>query len=157
MRYYNDLINGLISEGIAPVVTLYHWDLPQPLQDLGGWPNKEIAVYFEDYARVAFALFGDRVKTWITVNEPPEICSSSYGLGIDAPAIHSPGIGEYLCGKTVLLAHAKAYRLYDTVFRTKQQGKSARKRIYECHFTLPVTIPIPIPSFHFLALHNKLE
>lgn len=122
VRYYNDVINGLLSNGIQPVVTLYHWDLPQPLQDLGGWPNVEIATYFEDYALIAFALFGDRVKTWITMNEPPEICGSGYGLGINAPSILSPGVGDYLCGKTVLLAHAKAYRLYDRVFRKEQQG-----------------------------------
>ncbi|KAJ3641010.1 hypothetical protein Zmor_027539 [Zophobas morio] len=123
VRYYNNLIDGLLSNGIAPVVTLYHWDLPQPLQDLGGWTNPLIADYFEDFARVAFGLFGDRVKAWITINEPASICVGTYENGEGAPAyVESPGIGLYLCGKTILLAHAKAYRLYDNEFRHTQYG-----------------------------------
>ncbi|RZC33447.1 myrosinase 1-like [Asbolus verrucosus] len=122
--YYNNLINALISNNITPMVTLYHWDLPQPLQDLGGWTNPQTAIYFEDFARVAFELFGDRVKMWITINEPSSICVGTYEADIAAPAyVRSPGIGLYLCGKTILLAHARAYRLYDSVYRKKYGGK----------------------------------
>ncbi|XP_045513319.1 myrosinase 1-like [Pieris brassicae] len=122
-RYYNNLINGLIANGIEPVVTLYHWDLPQKLQDLGGWTNPELAILFEDYAKVAFGLFGDRVKTWITFNEPIIICDVAYEAGRLAPGIALPGIGNYMCAKVVMLAHARAYRLYDTKFRPQYQGK----------------------------------
>ncbi|KAK5649854.1 hypothetical protein RI129_000883 [Pyrocoelia pectoralis] len=123
VRYYSDFIDELLANDIRPVVTLYHWDLPQPLQDLGGWPNLLIASYFEDYAKVAFQLFGDRVKTWITINEPNEICDTGYGTGAAAPGIEESGTLDYLCGKTVLIAHAKAYHLYDKYYRNKQKGE----------------------------------
>lgn len=102
---------------------MFHWDLPQPLQDIGGWPNEMLAQHFEEYADVVFKSFGDRVKTWITFNEPPEICVGGYGTGGNAPDILSPGIGSYLCGRTLLLAHARAYRLYEKKYRKRQGGK----------------------------------
>ncbi|XP_022119648.2 myrosinase 1-like [Pieris rapae] len=122
-RYYNNLINGLLTVGIEPVVTLYHWDLPQNLQDLGGWTNSKIVDWFVAYSRVAFTLFGDRVKTWVTINEPTSFCNVGYETGILAPGITSPGIGEYLCAKNALLSHAKAYRLYEQEFKDKYKGQ----------------------------------
>lgn len=105
------------------MITLYHWDLPQSLQDLGGWANPIMADYFEQYAHAVFALFGDRVKTWITFNEPKLICVYGYGEGRMAPGVNASGIGDYLCGYTILKAHAKAYRLYERLFKEQQQGK----------------------------------
>ncbi|CAH2097407.1 unnamed protein product [Euphydryas editha] len=122
-RYYNDLINLLLEKRIQPVVTIYHFDLPQSLQDLGGWTNPLVADWFANYARVVFSLFGDRVKIWITLNEPITFCDIAYNVGTQAPGYISPGVGNYICNKNTMLAHAKAYRVYDKEFRSKQKGK----------------------------------
>ncbi|KAJ8973207.1 hypothetical protein NQ317_018956 [Molorchus minor] len=122
IAYYKNLITALKENNIEPVVTLYHWDLPQHLQELGGWPNPKIADYFADYARLAFREFGEDVKYWTTFNEPKQICQFGYGTGLFAPGISTSGVGDYLCVRTVLLAHAKAYHIYDEEFREKQNG-----------------------------------
>ncbi|XP_037297612.1 lactase-phlorizin hydrolase [Manduca sexta] len=122
VEYYNNLINEMLKYNILPLVTLYHWDLPQKLMDMGGWTNPHIVDWYTDYARVAFETFGDRVKHWITINEPKEICYMGYGPGLAAPRINGSGYAEYLCSKNLLMAHAKAYHIYDEEFRPKQNG-----------------------------------
>lgn len=74
VRYYRKVIKELQNANITPVVTLFHWDLPTPLMDLGGWANPIMVNYFRDYARVVFNLFGDVVKIWTTMNEPHQHC-----------------------------------------------------------------------------------
>ncbi|XP_050552155.1 lactase/phlorizin hydrolase [Spodoptera frugiperda] len=123
IAYYNNLINGLLEKGIEPLVTIYHWDLPQSLQDLGGWANPLIVDWFEGFSRVAFTHFGDRVKFWVTINEPLIVCDGVYNAETFAPAVKSPEVGAYLCNKYVMLAHAKAWRLYDKEFKPKYHGK----------------------------------
>ena len=78
LDFYSRLVDALLDNGIEPVVTLYHWDLPQPLEDLGGWTSRATAGRFADYAAVVVAALGDRVHRWITLNEP--WCSSMLGL-----------------------------------------------------------------------------
>ncbi|CAL8137063.1 unnamed protein product [Orchesella dallaii] len=119
--YYNNLINALIANGIEPMVTLYHWDLPQALQEVGGWPNETIVQHFENYARVAYSYFGDRVKQWITFNEAYVTCQQGYGDASHAPGIASP-IESYACAHNILKSHALAYRLYEREFKERQQG-----------------------------------
>ncbi|XP_048001125.1 myrosinase 1-like [Leguminivora glycinivorella] len=121
-RYYNSIIDGLLARGVAPVVTLYHWDLPQRLQDLGGWTNPLIVDWFADYARTVFSLFADRVRTWVTINEPGSVCDMGY-TGVLAPGIRDMDVGALLCTKHVLLAHAAAYRVYQKEFKTKYYGE----------------------------------
>ncbi|KAF2903159.1 hypothetical protein ILUMI_03029 [Ignelater luminosus] len=121
--YYNNLINELLANGIQPVVTIYHWDHPLKLQALGGMTNPLFADWFEDYSRVVFENFGDRVKFWLTINEPRLICVFGYSTGVIAPGIQSGGIGEYLCSYNAIKAHARSYHLYDKQFRQKQKGR----------------------------------
>ncbi|XP_059047373.1 myrosinase 1-like [Achroia grisella] len=122
-RYYNELIDSLLEKGIEPAVTIYHWDMPQNLQNLGGWASPHVADWLTEYARVVFTLFADRVKIWITINEPVMICDLGYGSGRHAPMLKTlHDIGSYMCNKNLLIAHAKVYRLYDEVFRPKYHG-----------------------------------
>ena len=74
--HYNKVINALLAAGVTPMATLYHWDLPQTLQDRGGWPNPELADLFNDYARVCFKEFGDRVRTLTSCSRKIE-CTAS--------------------------------------------------------------------------------
>ncbi|XP_063393046.1 myrosinase 1-like [Cydia fagiglandana] len=120
-RYYGDLISGLRARSIAPVVTLYHWELPQSLQDLGGWANPLSVEWFADYARVVFSLYADQVDTWITINEPIYACEPAY-RGIVAPGLVNE-VGALLCSKYILLAHAAAYRIYEEEFKPKYGGE----------------------------------
>ncbi|XP_047004240.1 myrosinase 1-like [Schistocerca americana] len=119
--YYNNLINELLDNGIEPMVTMYHWDLPQALQYIGGWTNGLMADYFVEYARVLFDNFGDRVKWWITFNEP-EAFVRGYANEGWAPSQPAPGIGDYLAAHTLLKAHGRVYRLYDQQYRAAQNG-----------------------------------
>ncbi|KAJ8928301.1 hypothetical protein NQ314_019149, partial [Rhamnusium bicolor] len=99
------------------MVTMYHYDLPMTLQEIGGWTNPYLAYYFEDYARILYSYFGDRVKYWITINAG----CAGYGDDESPPYLNQPGIANYLCNHVMLLAHAKAYLLYDNEFRVLQK------------------------------------
>lgn len=89
----------------------------------GGWTNPLIVDWFEDYARVVFSLYADRVKTWFTINEAFTVCDFNYNLGTYAPKIKETEFAALLCTKYVLLAHAKAYRIYDQEYRHKYFGE----------------------------------
>jgi beta-glucosidase len=105
--FYNKIIDGLMERGITPFITLYHWDLPQVLQDQGGWNNRESAHWFQQYAKVCAERFGDRVKNWITINEPH--CAAWFG---NYRGWHAPGIKDLQTSVNVahhlLLGHGLA-------------------------------------------------
>jgi beta-glucosidase len=86
LGFYQRLVDGLLARGIRPIATLYHWDLPQPLEDAGGWPARDTAYRFADYAAIMGEALGDRVHTWTTLNEP--WCSAYLGYGSGG---HAPG------------------------------------------------------------------
>ncbi len=88
LDHYSRLVDALLEAGIAPVLTLYHWDLPQYLQDAGGWPNREVAYRFADYAAAVAQALGDRVSMWTTLNEPWCAANLGYGEGVHAPGWH---------------------------------------------------------------------
>jgi beta-glucosidase len=111
IKFYRNLINLLIENDITPAVTLYHWDLPQKLQDIGGWANREVTDYFETYARTIFKEFGDLVPTWITHNEPWVVAMLGNAWGVHAPGITDPSTA-ILVAHNLLLSHGKAVRAY---------------------------------------------
>ena len=87
LDYYRALADALLERGIAPTATLYHWDLPQALQDRGGWPSRETALRFADYAAIVAEALGDRVARWITLNEPLVVANNGYRTGVHAPGL----------------------------------------------------------------------
>ncbi|CAG9765652.1 unnamed protein product [Ceutorhynchus assimilis] len=123
IEYYLKIFKALKENNIEPMVTLYHWDLPLTLHEIGGWYNPLLADYFAEYSRICFQYFGEYVKTWITINEPQSTCLGGYAEGSKAPGYHHMGEGLYQCAFVHLLAHAKAYHIYDAEFRPKQQGR----------------------------------
>ena len=89
LDFYDHLVDGLLEAGITPFITLYHWDLPQALQDLGGWTNRDVAYWYRDYAEVMARRLGDRVQHWITHNEPWVVSFLGELYGVHAPGNHS--------------------------------------------------------------------
>lgn len=87
LDHYKALLDALAERGISGTATLFHWDLPQALQDQGGWASREIALRFADYAAVVGEALGDRVERWITVNEPLVVAHLGYRVGIHAPGL----------------------------------------------------------------------
>ena len=112
IAYYNKLIDLLLANGITPFVTLYHWDLPLDLQMAhDGWLNREIVDDFTAYATLCFDAFADRVKHWITLNEPWCCAVLGHGLGVFPPGRTDPD-EPYLVAHHMLLAHAGAVRAF---------------------------------------------
>jgi beta-glucosidase len=108
--FYSRLVDRLLEDGIRPVVTLYHWDLPQELEDAGGWPVRETALRFADYAAGIVAALGDRVHTWTTLNEPWCAAYLGYASGVHAPGRTEPG-GALAAAHHLNLAHGLAGRV----------------------------------------------
>ena len=133
LRYYNRLIDLLMTANITPVVTLYHWDLPLSLEnEYLGWLSSDIEIDFRAYADVCFSAFGDRVKMWTTINEPWTFSVLGYGTGDFAPGRCSDRMKctagntateTYLVGHNVLNAHASVVELYRTQYQSRQQGQ----------------------------------
>jgi beta-glucosidase len=109
LAFYQRLVDGLLEHGIQPWLTLYHWDLPQALQDRGGWPARETVGRFLDYAEAVFGALADRVSWWTTLNEP--WCAAFLGHGSGE---HAPGIRDdqaaVRAAHHLLLAHGQAVR-----------------------------------------------
>jgi len=124
-RFYSDLINELLANGIEPWVTLFHWDLPSALNNgFGGFlgPKDRMVNAFGHYSRVCFQRFGDRVKRWMTLNEP-YVFALSYMVGFGWPSKKDGGgVDPYTVAHALLLSHAEAVRVYRDEFKATQGG-----------------------------------
>jgi beta-glucosidase len=107
LDFYRQLVDDLLEHGIEPWITLYHWDLPQELEDLGGWPVRDTAGRFADYAELAHGALGDRVRYWTTLNEPWCSAFLGYGSGAHAPG-RSHGAEAIRAAHHLMLGHGLA-------------------------------------------------
>jgi beta-glucosidase len=107
LDYYRRLVDALIRRGIAPVLTLYHWDLPQTLEDAGGWPNRDTAERFAEYAAIVVDALAGEVGTWLTLNEPWVSAWLGYGTGAHAPGRRDDRLA-LAASHHLLLAHGLA-------------------------------------------------
>jgi beta-glucosidase len=107
LDFYDRLVDALLAAGIDPLVTLYHWDLPQSLEDNGGWPARDTAYRFADYASAVYGRLGDRVRSWTTLNEPWCAAYLGYGSGVHAPG-RQDAAATFHSVHHLLLAHGLA-------------------------------------------------
>jgi beta-glucosidase len=120
LDFYSRLVDELLAEGITPWATLYHWDLPQALQDKGGWANPDSVKWFTDYANIVTSALGDRIKHWITFNEPWCTAFLGHDIGIHAPGIHNRNMA-YKVAHHLLLSHGEVV----PIIRANSSGAKA--------------------------------
>ncbi|XP_014487191.1 PREDICTED: myrosinase 1-like [Dinoponera quadriceps] len=134
IQFYKNVLNEIAANEMIPMVALFQMDLPYDLQKMGGLSNPLFIDWFEQYARLVFATFGDKVKHWTTISDLNLLCYCGYGNSY-IPQVNLSGIADYLCGHHVLLAHTRVYHLYDREFRPKQNG--------EVGYTIYYQVPQP--------------
>ncbi len=175
IKFYSDLIDELLAAGITPMITVYHWDLPMWVHELGGWKWEGISDLFAEYTKLVVDSYSDRVKYWMTINEPQVFIGLGYQLGIHAPfeKVDNDTLADIT--KNVLLAHGKSARtikkyakqdvLVGTAFtgvwktpwdETEEGIEEARKYNYCCEsfiFSTPYWAdPVLLGEFHPEAL-----
>lgn len=111
LGFYERLVDALLERGIQPTATLYHWDLPEALDNRGGWLNRDIADWFADYARVCYKALGDRVPMWSTLNEPWVVTDGGYLFGVLAPG-HRNLYEAPIATHNTMRAHAMGVQAY---------------------------------------------
>jgi beta-glucosidase len=114
LDFYSRLLDELHAAGIQPMVTLYHWDLPAALDDLGGWLNRDVASWFADYATTVYRAFDDRVPMWVTLNEPWVVTDGGYLHGVLAPG-HRNNYEAPLATHNLMRAHGAALAAYRAI------------------------------------------
>ncbi|MFN2520775.1 MAG: GH1 family beta-glucosidase [Candidatus Limnocylindria bacterium] len=121
LAFYDRLVDSLLEQGITPMATLYHWDLPQALEDRGGWESRDTVARFAEYADACYRALGDRVRRWITHNEPWVVGMLGYFRGV-----HAPGKTDLAAALRVihhlLLSHGEAVRAFRASGRTGEIG-----------------------------------
>lgn len=122
LAYYDRIVDALLAAGIQPWITLYHWDLPQALQNKGGWQNEDTARAFGLYARKIAEHFKGRVRHWFTINEPQCFIGLGYGSGEHAPGLRLRAEDQLLCWKNMLLGHTLAVQALRETDSANQVG-----------------------------------
>ena len=130
LKYYETLVDALLAEGIEPMPTLYHWDLPSALEHKGGWRNRQIVDWFARYADIVARRLGDRIKRWMTINEAQCITVLGYGTGVLAPGLKLPDEELARIYHNIALAHSAAQRAIKAV------NPAAREAAYRATFDL---------------------
>ncbi|WP_154942752.1 GH1 family beta-glucosidase [Micromonospora palomenae] len=151
LDFYDRLVDDLLAAGIDPVATLFHWDLPQPLEDAGGWLNRDTAHRFAEYADLVAARLGDRVKLWITLNEPFIHMSLGHGTGVHAP-------GRFLLFDALPVAHHQllGHGLAVAALRARGSSPVAIANNYSPVRLLGGTDADRAAGAAYDALHNRL-
>ena len=130
LAFYDELVDKLLEKGIQPAITLYHWDLPQALQDLGGWANRDTAYRFAEYAATLYNKLGDRVTRWITLNEPVIFTMMGHRTGVMAPGIRDFGVTAKAVHHA-LLAHGLAVQAFRSAGKPGEIGITNANSSYE--------------------------
>jgi beta-glucosidase len=130
LDFYRTLVDGLLERGIAPLATLYHWDLPQALEDAGGWASRDVVERFAEYAQIVFEALGDQVDDWITHNEPYVTSFLGYAYGVKAPG-RTDWPAALRAAHHSLLAHGEVVRAF------REEGRRGRIGI-----TLDLTVAL---------------
>ena len=121
LEFYDRLIDELLAAGITPYVTLFHWDYPYELYRRGGWLNQDSSNWFAEYAKVIVEKFSDRVKHWMTLNEPQVFIGLGYQSGLDAPGYRLRFAEALTAAHNALLSHGKAVQTIRAYSKTKCQ------------------------------------
>jgi beta-glucosidase len=121
LDYYSRLTDGLLEAGIRPLPTLYHWDLPQALEDDGGWPNRDTADRFADYSRIVAGALSDRIGNWVLLNEPKTFTQLGYLYGAHAPG-RKDAVAFLRATHVVNLAQGKAFKALKEIKSSLQVG-----------------------------------
>uniref|UniRef100_F7EC27 Cytosolic beta-glucosidase n=1 Tax=Ornithorhynchus anatinus TaxID=9258 RepID=F7EC27_ORNAN len=127
IAFYGALLDSLLQSHVSPVATLYHWDLPQALQEkYGGWQNASMVSHFDDYANLCFEEFGDRVKHWITFHNPWASAVGGYDTGQHAPGLRLRGTGSYKAAHHIIKVRGTATRGHPTPSALWGRGKRGK-------------------------------
>lgn len=141
LDFYDRLVDSLLTLGITPFVTLHHWDLPQSLQDIGGWTNRDVLGYFADYTSLVVHRLGDRVTHWITLNEPWCIAHFGYLSGEHAPGIKDKKAAIQV-GHNLLVGHGLATQAIRSVDSRSQVGIALILSPYEPYVDSPENMAV---------------
>ena len=163
--YYDRLVDALLEAGVQPWMTLYHWDLPQALQDRGGWQSEETVQRYTAYAKQVAEHFKGRVRHWFTFNEPQCFIGLGYGSGEHAPGLQLPDGDLEICWKNFRLAHNLAYDALHQVDQDYLVGLASTGTVYypasdreediDAARQLTFALPQGVRSFsHTLALED---